>query len=206
VVPELQHWFYEFVVNSSVNKYEVPAPVDIAEIWMPHASFISMLFNENYPDNYYRYKYDGDSSNANWPSNVRTRIMIYGAAAKYYHLDDAGDNIFSLEQHDFTLLDALLAYRQDSTGVTIIDSTADTVFDSTTGVLMVYYNGLQTELSKLIYLYLKLRIYGDYSRYNNLNIVSGTTSILDNMFELLLIDEYFKTVTNIYVRNVGGCT
>lgn len=206
VVPELQHWFYEFVINSTVNKYEVPAAVDIDSIWMSIGSFVEMLFNVNYSENFYEYRYKGGLSNAGWPSLVRSRIMVYGLAADYLQLDPTGDNVFLLEQDDFTLLDALLAYRQDSTGVTIIDSTSVTVFDSTSGVLVVNYDGLTTNLSKLIYLYLKLKIYGDYSRYNNLNVVSGTTLVLENMFELVLIDEYFNTVSNRYVRNVGGCT
>lgn len=211
VVPELQHWFYEFVVNSHVNKYGVPAPVDVDAQWMPHRSFIELLFNPAYPYKSYEYKYSGNSSNANWPSCVRTRLMIYGAAAQYLTLDPAGNNVFLLQQDDFTLLDALLAYRQDSTSVTIIDSTALTVFDSTSGVLTVHYDGLSTPLSKLVYLYLKLKIYGDYSRYNNTIVISRDDTNpsyinLENMFELLLIDEYFNTVSNRYVRNVGGCT
>ena len=207
VVPELQHWFYDFVINSIVNKYVVPAPVDIDEHWMAAGSFIEMLFNEDYSPSAYEYRYKGGTSNAGWPAVVRTRAMIYGAAAVYLQLDPTGDNVFLLEQDDFTLLDTLLAYRQDSTGVTIIDSTAAiAVFDSTSGTLVVNYSTLSTNLSKLIYLYLKLKIYGDYSQYNNLTVISETDSVLNNMFELLLIDEYFNTVSNRYVRNVGGCT
>ena len=205
VVPELQHWFYEFVVNSTVNKYEVPAAVNIREFWMPVGSFVEMLFNENYSENAYEYRYKGGASNAGWPEVVRTRSMIYGAAADYLQLDPTGDNVFLLQQDDFILLDALLAYRQDSTGVSIIDSTSVTVFNITTGVLVVDYYSLATNLSKLIYLYLKLKIYGDYSKYDNLEVVSGTTLVLENMFELLLIDEYFNTVSDRYVRDVGGC-
>lgn len=206
VVPELQHWFYEFVINSTVNKYVVPAPVDIGTYWMPVGSFVEMLFNVDYSETTYEYRYKGGVSNAGWPEVVRTRAMIYGAAADYLQLDPTGDNVFVLQQDDFTLLDTLLAYRQDSTSVTIIDSTSTTVFDSTSNVLTVNYDSLSTNLSKLIYLYLKLKIYGDYSRYNNLTVISGTTLILENMFELVLIDEYFNTVSNRYVRNVGGCT
>ncbi len=211
MVPELQHWFYTFVVNSYVNKYGVPAPVDIAEHWMPQKSFIELIFNPNYPYDSYEYRYKGGLSNANWPQVVRTRTMIYGGAADYLQLDPTGHNVFLLQQDDFTLLDALLAYRQDSTGVTIIDSTATTVFDSTSGVLTAYYDGLSTPLSKLIYLYLQLKIYGDYSRYNNTIIISRDDTNpsyinLENMFEMVLLDEYFNTVSNRYVRNVGGCT
>lgn len=206
VIPELQHWFYDFVINSIVNKYVVPAPVDIAVAWMPVGSFIEMLFNEDYNESTYEYRFKGGTSNSGWPEVVRTRSMIYGAAADYLQLDPTGDNVFLLQQDDFTLLDTLLAYRQDSTGVTIIDSTGTAVFDVISGTLTVNYNILSTDLSKLIYLYLKLKIYGDYSRYNNLATISDTTSVLNNMFELVLIDEYFNTVSNRYIRNVGGCT
>jgi hypothetical protein len=206
VIPELQHWFNEFVINSTVNKYAVPAPVDINTSWMPVGSFIEMLFNVDYNEITYEYRFKGGDSNSGWPEVVRTRAMIYGAAADYLQLDPTGDNVFLLQQDDFTLLDTLLAYRQDSTGVTIIDSTSTTVFNSITGVLTANYGSLSTNLSKLIYLYLKLKIYGDYSKYNNLTVISGTTSVLENMFELVLIDEYFNTVSNRYVRNVGGCT
>jgi hypothetical protein len=211
VVPELQHWFYDFVINSVVTKYVVPAPVDIDTQWMPQRSFIELLFNEQYPYNSYEYRYKQNTNNSGWPSCVRTRIMIYGAAADYLVLDPTGDNVFLLQQDDFTMLDALLAYRQDSTGVTMIDTTAGvTVFDSTSGVLTVYYDGLSTPLSKLIYLYLKLMIYSDISRYNNLTVISRTDTnptyiVLENMYELFLIDKYFTAVSNRYVRNVGGC-
>jgi hypothetical protein len=204
VVPELEHWFYLFVVNSAVNKNAVPAPVNIDESWMPQNSFIEMLFNEEYPYDQYEYRYSGENSNSGWPEVVRTRAMIYGAAASYLELDPTGTNVFVLQQDDFTMLDALLAYRQDSTGVTIIDSTANT-FNVVSGILTAYYGGLTTNLSKLVYLYLRLKIYGDISIYNNLNVISGTTSVLENMFELLLIDEYFKTVSNRNITNLEGC-
>lgn len=206
IVPELQHWFNDFVANSIVNKYIVPAPVNIESHWMSVGSFVEMLFNENYNENFYEYRYKGGDSNSGWPSLVRSRIMIYGAAADYLSLDPTGDNVFLLQQEDFILLDTLLAYRQDSTGVSMIDSTSITVFDSTSGVLVVNYDTLSTNLSKMIYLYLKLKIYGDYSRYNDLNVISGSNLVLENMYELVLIDEYFNTTSNRYIQNPGGCS
>ena len=213
LVPELQHWFYRFVNNSTVNKNEVPAPVNVEAIWMPTGSFIEMLFNENYRENFYEYRYIDTSAPISWPEKVRSRLMIYGAAAKYLELNSSGTNSFLLQNDDFTLLDTLLRYRQDSTGVTIIDSTAivTATFDSTSGILIVNYATLSTSLSKLIYLYLKLKIYGDISQYDNLIIVSRTGSnpsplVLENMYEIFLIDAYFDTVSARYVRNVGGCS
>ena len=203
LVPELQHWFYLFVVNSIVNKFEVPAPVDVDDIWMPNKSFIEMLFNENYSDSEYFYLYEAQESQGSWPITVRVRLNIYPGAGTYYELSETageGNNIFMLQDADLTLLDALLAYRTDGTAVTIadIDSTAALMFDSTSLILYANFNSLPTELSKLIYLYLDLKLRSRYDNYNNLNTVS-TSEPLETMYELLLIDEYFQFMS---ARNV----
>jgi len=203
LVPELQHWFYLFVVNSVVNKFEVPAPVDVDDIWMPNKSFIEMLFNENYSDSEYFYLYEDQESQGSWPTTVRVRLNIYPGAGTYYELSETageGNNIFMLQDADLTLLDALLAYRTDGTAVTIadIDSTAALMFNSTSLILYANFNSLPTELSKLIYLYLDLKLRSRYDNYNNLNTVS-TSEPLETMYELLLIDEYFQFMS---ARNV----
>ena len=198
LVPELQAWFYDFVVNSEVNKYEVPAPVDIEDIYLPQKSFVEMLFNENYSYSEYNYLYNDETRLDCWPALVRQRLCIYPGAAKYEVLADTGetgDNIFGLESADLTLLDALLGYRTDSTAVTIveIDATSTLTFDSTALILYANYDSLPTPLSKLIYLYLDLKLYGRYENYNNLIVIS-TVKVLDTMYEVLLIDEYFAFI------------
>jgi len=198
LVPELQHWFYLFVINSAVNKYEVPAPADVDSDcvdYMTQDSFIELLFNENYDGTVYHYLYNADTGKTNWTYSVMTRLNLYPAAATYYRLSssDSGQNVFNLQSADLTMLDALLSYRTDGTAVTIvnIDATSSLTFDSTSLILYAHYDSLPTELSKLIYLYLDLKLYGGYSNYNNLNTVS-TSEPLETMYELLLIDEYFK--------------
>jgi len=203
LVPELQHWFYEFVVHSLVNKFEVPAPVDIPTMWMPEKSFIEMLFNEDYSDNEYFYLYDSQESQGSWSSSVRTRLNLYPGAGTYYELSETageGNNIFLLQDADLILLDALLAYRTDGTAATIvdIDATSTLMFDSTSLILYANYDSLPTELSQLIYLYLDLKLRGRYTNYNNLNTVS-TSEPLETMYELLLIDEYFKFMSAMNV-------
>lgn len=201
LVPELQAWFYDFVVNSEVNKFEVPAPVDIEDVYLPQKSFIEMLFNENYSYTEYSYLYNDETRLECWPTLVRQRLCIYPGAAKYMVLADpgeTGDNIFGLESADLTLLDALLGYRTDGTSVTIVDTTATIAFDSTTLVLYAHYESLPTPLSKLIYLYLDLKLYGRYENYNDLNVIS-TVKVLDTMYELLLIDDYFAFISALNV-------
>ena len=160
LVPELQAWFYNFVVNSEVNKFEVPAPVDVEDVYLPQKSFIEMLFNENYPYTEYSYLYNEETRLQCWPTLVRQRLCIYPGSAKYMLLADpgqSGDNIFGLQSADLTLLDALLGYRTDGTAVTIVDTTATIAFDSTALVLYANFDNLPTPLSKLIYLYLDLQ-------------------------------------------------
>ena len=197
LVPELQHWFYEFVVNSSVNRYGVPAPADVDSDCVDYQtqdSFIELLFNENFDGTVYHYLYNSDTTKGNWTYSVAPRLNLYPAAATYYRISrsDSGQNIFNLQSADLTMLDALLAYRTDGTSVSIvsIDSTSTLSFDSTALVLYVNYDSLPTELSKLIFLYLDLKLYGRYTNYNNLNTVS-TSEPLETMYELLIIDEYF---------------
>lgn len=198
LIPELQFWYNNFVTNSIVNKNEIPAPVPVDEIFLPKKSFIEMLFNENYSYNEYITLYKEEISKSCWPQSTAARLCIYPSSAKYMVLNDQGTNFFTLQNDDLIMLDALLAYRQDSTSVTIIDSTSvSIVTDATANITTLYanFNILQTTLSKLIFLYLDLKIYGNYQNYDNLLLVT-TGTLLETMFETLLIDEYFAYMTN----------
>jgi hypothetical protein len=196
LVSELQTWFHSFVVGSSINKNEVPLPVDIGSVYLTPNSFIALLFNDDfdtvtYPT--YKYLYKEESISC-WPNVVKHRIMIYPASAKYLITDDdEGTNVFTLQSDDFVLLDSLLAYRGDSTGVTIVDSLS-TSFDSTANILYANYENLSTVLSKLIFLYLDLKIYSNYSNYNNSTLVSNGT-VLESLYEMYVMDQYFDYMT-----------
>lgn len=199
LVPELQHWFYDFVVNSAVNKYSIPMPVDIPLLQLEpknRGSFIEMLFNNNYSYSYYQYLY---KPNASWgciPQVALNRLQIYPGAGKYMKLDPTdGTNTFCLKQHDLTMLNVLLAYRQDATSVTIIDTTANVLnfVDSTAKILTVNYDYLNTNLSKLIYLYLDLKIRSNIDKYNNTTLVCDT--VLEACYEAYVLDEYFKFIS-----------
>lgn len=201
LVPELQHWFNIFVVHSQVNKYLIPPPVDIPELYMPTNSFIEMLFNDNYPESSYEYRYIDETNPFCIPRIAYDRIKVNPAASTYLVLEATGDNVFNLQHDDFVLLDALLAYRNgatDTTSLIIIDSTsADfTVVDATAGIYILQASlpYLQTRLSQLIYLYLILKIQDRYEEYNNeLLITEG--GLVDSCYEAYLIDQYFLFMT-----------
>ncbi len=196
LVPEFQYYFYNFVINSIINRYEVPAPVPVDEIFLNNGTVVELLCSDSFPYSNYTYLYKNEDRKQCWPTLTRQRLMVY-PSSKYYIPDSAGDNIFSLLAHDFVLLDALLQYRHDSTSVTIVDSTSVQFVDSTAGTAILYANfeSLNTPLSQLIFLYLDLKIYNRYHDYDNLNLLT-TGTLLETCFELKLIDEYFAFMTN----------
>ena len=83
LVPELQHWVHQMIIDSELNKYGIPKPVSITSILLPMRSFIELLFNENYPYNRYNYLYVENINKWSWPSIIKDRIMIYANSAKY---------------------------------------------------------------------------------------------------------------------------
>jgi len=207
LVPELQYYFNNFVVNSVVNKYEVPLPVPVDLIFLTSNTVVELLFNDDFSGTDYTYLYSNLDDKSTWPTLSRQRLMIY-SSAKYYVPDSAGSNVFNLQAHDFILLDALLQYRIDSTSLTIIDSTSiQLITDSTsnTSILYANFNLLSTPLSKLIFLYLNLKIYNNYENYNNLNLVTSGT-LLETCFELKLLDEYFSLITDREISFAITCS
>jgi len=210
LVPELQHWFSIFVINSQVNKYLVPPPVNIPESYMPTNSFIEMLFNNNYSKSSYEYRYIDETNSFCIPRIAYDRIKIYPAASKYVVIEPTGDNIFNLQQDDFDLLDALLAYRNgatDATSLIIIDSTSvDFIADATAGIYILYASlpALQTRLSQLIYLYLILEVQDRYEEYNNETLITDG-GMLNSCYESYLIDQYFLFMTARHPNLIYDC-
>jgi len=208
VVPELQLWANRFVMSSSVNKYEVPYPLYDLTHCYPEGSFISMLFDDNYPHDFYEYLYALKEDRLSWPWVVRQRLLVYPRSAKYEIINTTtGTNLFLLQQDDFTMLDALLAFRidtydstaSDSTSVVLIDDSSaavSIVFDSTSGITTITASlaTLNTELSKLIFVYLDLCINQNTSNYDGLTPIS-TDHALQTLYELYVLDKYFEVVS-----------
>lgn len=209
LVPEIQHWFNHFVINSKMNKYRVPPPVDIPPIYLAQNSFIDMLFNDSYSHDNYEYKYSQQTSLLCIPQTVLTRLQIYPGSSQYLFLDSVnGSNIFNLQPDDFAALDALLAYRtHDSTSLTIIDSTSvQFVADTTAGIYILYgsLDAFSTELSKMIYLYLLLKRYEILQPYDNETLIS-TGGLLETCYESYLVDQYFCYMIEIKPNLIYQC-
>lgn len=207
LVAELQHWFNHFVIHSKMNKYRVPPPVDIPQKYLGKNSFIDMLFNDGYNQSSYEYRYSVEENPFCIPKVAQTRIQIYPGSSQYLKLDSDGSNIFNLQNDDFATLNALLAFRNDGTALTVIDSTAVSFFsDSSAGIYILYasYNALSTDLSKMIYLYLSLELYGYFQGYNDDQIISSG-GLLESCYESYLIDKYFCYITMRRPNLIFGC-
>ena len=201
VVPELEIYSRRFILDSRVNEFGVPFPAEIPTTCLPEiGSFIEMLFNECYDYDYYKYLYSEVEDKLSWPAIVRRRLNVYPISAKYMTINDSGTNLFALQSDDFTLLDALLAYRVDETAVVVIDATAAVVttldYDSTSNIttLTTSLASLSTELSKLIFVYLDLVVNKNTSNYSTATPIS-TDNSLETVYELFVIDKYFEYIS-----------
>lgn len=208
VVTELQLWANHFILNSSVNRYEVPYPPKTPTHCYPQGSFISMLFDDNYPYDYYEYLYAEKLDRLSWPWIVKQRLLIYPRSAKYMIINNqTGKNLFLLQQDDFTMLDGLLAFRvntydstaTDSTSVVLIDDSSSSVaivYDSTSDITTITASllTLTTELSKLIFVFLDLCINQNTSNYDT-TVPISTSHALQTIYELYMIDKYFDVIS-----------
>ena len=204
LIPEFQHFFYDYILSSTINKNQIPIPVDIDPIFLVQGSVIELLSNDTFPYNTYTYLYSNQVDLLSWPALIRQRLMIY-PSSEYLISDLSGNNIFLLQNDDISMLDVLLQYRHDSTSVTVIghDSTSDStsfiiVTDATAETTIIYgdVDGLNTPLSKLIYLYLDLHINENYLAYYNMSNIISNGTMLSTYFELKLIDDYFNFMSN----------
>ena len=195
LVPELQYYFENFIRFSVVNRSQIPAPVTIDSTYIPEKSFIELLFNNNYSHTSYEYCYIESASRSTIPLEYLERIMLYPSSGKYMELDKTGENLFLLQPDDFTMLDALLSYRIDSTALTMIDTTGLNNFDTTSVILYADFDSLTTSLSKLIYLYLDLKARGNTENYNNTSLVSSG-DLLSSCYEAYMLDEFFKILSS----------
>ncbi len=194
LVPELQYYFEKFIRYSVVNKNQIPAPVTVDVTYIPNQSFIELLFNDSYSHVSYKYLYTESASRSTIPIEYLDRIMLYSSSGKYMEVGDTGENLFLLQSDDFTMLDALLSYRIDSTALTIIDTTGVISFDTTSVILYVDFDLLTTPLSKLIFLYLDLVIRNNTENYNNTSLISSG-DLLSSCYEAYMLDEFYKIIS-----------
>jgi hypothetical protein len=181
---DLQYWFSQYVINSNLNKNQIPF-LSKDHVYFEHNSFIELLFNDDYLETDYRYLYREETNKLAWPSVVRDRLMIRPSSARYFvcdsdSIDVCNVNLYSLLADDIITLDRLLVYRLEPENATLVG---------------LDYDSLNTNLSKMIYMYLDLKIYGDYSRFDHQSLMSGAADLLEQCYEAYLIENVFNIVS-----------
>lgn len=186
LIPELQYYFEKFITTSQLNFSQVPAPAKVFPpiIFTECFSFIRLLFDDYEPwpfDSTNVFTYYRDAPIMECPDMARSRLMLYPAQSRYYICDDTTAcvyNLFGLQEDDYTMLELLYQYR--------IDSTAE--------IPLPILDDMTTSLSKLIWIYLSLKVYGDYSRYDNDIIYANEHSPLENAYEIYVIENIFNYI------------
>jgi hypothetical protein len=192
LVPELNHYFFSYITkNCAIGKFQIEFPVDIVDAYltMSQKSFIRLLFDDEWPVilTLYDYLFREITNKVSWPGVVRDRMGIFPQSAKYYICDGNEEcitNLFFLESDDFVMLDKLLEYRLTTT--TIISD--------------IDYDLLNTNLSKLIYLYLNLKI-NMTLEYSDETIIctANVKTLLEYCYEIYVLDNYFKYVETLCI-------
>ncbi len=180
---DLQYWFSKYVQDSELNYKQLPF-LSTDSVFFRNDSFISLLFNDNYDYGNYEFLYREEIERHLWPNAVRERLMLRPTSAQYFvccdSTADGGINLYSLYVDDFTMLDTLLHYRLQPQNATL------------TGI---NYEDLRTNLSKMIYMYLDLKINGNHSLYDHTEMMSNTTDLLEICYESYLIENIFSSIS-----------
>jgi len=177
--------FAKVVINSNLNKSMIPFGSEyIADNIPLDNSFIDVLFRDDYEPDYYRYLYRRVLDKSTWPPIVLTRLMLDPENAQYFRCD--GDdvnlhnyNLYSLQNDDLLLLNYLLEYRNTKN-----TNHRDTI-----------YNNLSSNLSRMIYIYLDVKLYDDNSKYPADISMSAQGDILENCFEVYLVENIFNQIS-----------
>jgi len=181
-VPELDYFFRDYWTSrGEINTETVKISEIETEYSFVDACFLELLFSQTYSHAYYNYRFE-TVSNEVFIKGIKERIQAnYNSTTCHVSSDSTSDtNIFLLESNDLTMLNKLLEYRTTST----------------TSLSSIIYGNLSTNLSKLIYIYIDLVVNSSYSKLNDVTMLSTEDNLLENLFEVYVINESHKIIKN----------
>lgn len=178
-IPELSYWFNKYWTDNSDIKIQHVNTDITSENMGEGGSFIELLFNETFSNSYYGYTFKRINISQLSPKYI-DRISVKDPTMEIYISDSTSDlNIFSLTENDLYEMDELFKYRH---GI-------PPTFEKT-------YEELDTNLSKLIFIYLEVKIRMEKGHIDNISDIS-TNNILEDMFKLYVINELHKFIKNL---------
>lgn len=183
---DLQYWFDQFLISTEMNKYEIPgAAIETSIDVASEKTFHELLFNDDYSHTSYRYLYREIEDRLSWPSSVKSRMLLQPMQARYFVADDddpevCSVNLYNLQVDDIIMLDRLLIYRIDTGNATLAG---------------LDYDSLTTNLAKMIYIYLDMKLNDDYSKYDSVALMSAGADLLETLYETYLSENIFKYIS-----------
>jgi len=182
-IPELDYYFRSYWLSRgeiTIDNINIPI-VDSENQELPTGSFLQLLFSQTFDSTSYTYLFS-ETEVADLSKSLEERFKVSGSTTEVYMStsSSSGENIFSLEDNDLTLLSKLSSYR----------------IGINPNISNINYDNLSTNLSKLIYIYLDLVLNKNYSVLNDSSVISDDDNALESLFELYVINESYKVMKN----------
>lgn len=185
-MPELNYHFNRYwKSNAELVFSEFPlSEEETDDEFYPPGSIFELLFNNTFNDSSsgtFNYLFKSIQLNRCHPSTVR-RFKTMGKTINCYVSDVSGSiDLFSVDTNDnlSILLDKLYDYRMDGAA----DISSIDIEDLDDNIL-----------AKLIFIYLNFVINGIYQPFDSEDSISTESSILENLFELYVVNEAHKII------------
>jgi hypothetical protein len=184
LISELQFFIEKMINNSVMNVNQILAPASSYDIYPDSRSVIRLLFDDEWPVDFsFYYPLFRSAPITECPTMLRQRMMVYPTTAKFYMADSTGDiNALDLYNDDYHMLAALLEYK-----------TQDTHYQFDT----YRFDDLETPLSKLIYIFLDLKINSSTIHYDNDTVIATESSVIENCYESYIQELVFEHISNL---------
>lgn len=183
---ELDYYFRVYWETQSTIKkqYNIKFPeVETNTSLIPKNSVFALLFNTGFSEIDYisTFKPIEGPKYSYFSIPIRERLQFNADYISSLISDTTGSQILVSTNNEISLmLNLLLNYR----------------INGVTDLSLVNYNELDSNLSKLIYVYLDSIINNNYELIKSEIPISDSTELLDNLFELYVVNEVYKVAQN----------
>ena len=182
-IPEIDFYFESYWSSRgeiTIDNINIPI-IDLENQKLSTGSFLQLLFSQTFDSTSYTYLFI-ETEISDLSKSLKERLKTSGSTIEVFMSTDSTseENVFSLESDDLVLLSKLLEYRRGKSP----------------NISGINYNNLNTNLSKLIYIYLDLMLNQNYSALNDNSIISSEDNTLESLFELYVINESYKIMEN----------
>lgn len=183
--PELDYYFANYWVNNGELLIDHLSIAEVGSFTDPDTkSVFRMMFDNTFSDDSYHYLFEVISA-SDLPIAFRDRLWFINTDINVYSPVDtvmnSVSNALNLSTVDVHMLDLLHSYRQGM----VPDLSSVTESERV------------TNLSKMVHAYLDLKLNLNFDPFfNSSSIFSSSSSVLETLYEIYIINEAHKTIKN----------